>query len=148
TAAHGTIDLEETLVEGRLVQVVEADAAVTDGEGQGQAVRPQAPTTDLDRDTALVGELQAVVHQAGQAAQQLLRIPDQFVRQVGRNIQAQVQPFAQGPPGEARTQLLKLPAQAERRRLGTQAASLQLGEDEDVVDRSEERRVGKECRAR
>ncbi len=81
-----------------------------------------------------MGELQTVVHQAPQAACQLLSIAQQPVRHIGRDVQAQVQAFAQSLPGITGTHALQQITQAERRRLRTQAAGLQFGQGKNGIN--------------
>ncbi|MCY1454430.1 hypothetical protein D9M71_714970 [compost metagenome] len=54
---HRTVDLEEPLVQGRLLQIIETDTTVADGKGQRQIIRPHPAAAHLDHHTALMGEL-------------------------------------------------------------------------------------------
>src|SRR5690606_35722387 len=132
-AGHGTVELAEALIQIDL-SVSETYAGVSDLDAQWQMTALIADTPDLQRYTALAGELDGVVQQVAQRLGQFAGVALEDVGQAVVQLQGEGKPLVRCAWCVLRTQAVEQAAQAELLVPRVELASLQLGQGENVVD--------------
>ena len=147
-AGVGCVDLRERLEEPAHAVLGDADAGVLHGELDDGEVAPLADDVDVQRDLALLGELDRVADQIGQDLPDAAGIADHAAAELHRHVHRQFDLVLLGARGEQLEHISDEVIQLEGVRLDLQLAGLDLGEVEDVVDDSQEAVAGALDRAR
>ena len=144
-ARGGAVGLAERLEQFVALLGGHANTGVAHPEVQFNAKVIAQVFFNTDDDLAVLGELDGVVAQVDQNLPQAQRVTHQVLRNVGRHVEQQLQPFVLGLDSNQVGEVLHHLVQPEPGLLDHHLARLDLGKIKDVVDDAQQADGGAVC---